>query len=88
MVTRADGLKISDVDGTVVVESEDGSKTFAMDPVGGYMWQCLEEPLAIRDICDRLCEAYTVDREECEQETLAFVAELVDTDLLTIVGSA
>jgi hypothetical protein len=58
-----------------------------LDTVGSHIWEQLTTPMTVRSLCKRLLATYEVSPEVCRQETLAFVADLVNKEMLTIVAA-
>jgi len=50
--------------------------------------ELLATPVTVESLCERLVATYEVSPEVCRQETLAFVADLVGKEMLTIVPAA
>jgi hypothetical protein len=50
-----------------------------------YIWQQLETPHSFGELIDHLCSAYHVDREVCIKDTLDFIIEFVEKDIIQIV---
>ena len=58
-----------------------------IDAVGTRIWNLLDEPKTLSEIVSGLQAAYAVDREQCEQETLAFLAKLADSGFVETIGA-
>ena len=86
VITHASGVVRADLDGTLLVAAHYGGQGHCMDPVGLAIWDNLAEPCSIKSLCERLCDRYDVERKECEREVLAFIAELLDKELVAIAG--
>lgn len=50
-----------------------------------YIWQQLETPLAFGELIDLLCDVYNVDRKLCIKDTLDFIEELVEKDIIQLI---
>jgi len=55
---------------------------FATNCVGASIWDILENPCSIHDICAQLSEIYAIDDVTCMSETLEFIQELLSAGLV------
>lgn len=84
-VRRLDDVLETEIDEeTVMMDIEKGSY-FGLNPTGSKIWTLLAEPVVIGDLCDRLTEEFEVPREQCEQQVVAFLQNLLERGLLQIV---
>jgi hypothetical protein len=63
--------------GELVMLSVGAGRYYGLNSVGARIWELLETPMTVAQICDRLCEEYKVEAQECETEVLRFANELV-----------
>jgi len=73
------------LDDEVVMMSVEKGSYYGLDPVGARIWEILESPKQVSDVVADLLEAYEVEKEVCERETVAFLQSLIDEDLAEIV---
>jgi len=84
-VRRIDNVLDTEIDDqTVMMDIEQGSY-FGLNQTATQIWTLLAEPMVIGDLCDRLTEEFDVPREQCEQQVVAFLANLRDRGLVQIV---
>jgi len=57
---------------------------FGLDPIGGHLWQVLEQGDTLAAACDQIAGKYDVAREVLEADMLALVSQLVEKRLLVI----
>jgi hypothetical protein len=58
---------------------------FGLDAVGNRVWELLETPRSVGDLCSALTGEFVVDAASCQRDVLAFLQQLADADLLDIV---
>lgn len=68
----------------VVVMSIARGQYYELKGVAGDIWQRLERPIAVGDLCDRLSETYEADQAQIETEVLAFLNEMLDEAIVTV----
>jgi hypothetical protein len=55
---------------------------YGLNAVAVRIWELLERPMTIAELCARLCEEFEVDAQTCEAEVLKFVNELIDNGIV------
>jgi len=73
------GTKIEDH--TALLSVSNGAY-YSLDPVASRIWQLIEQPRPVSVVVDQLLAEYAVDRATCEAQTLTFLQQLADADLL------
>ena len=68
---------------TVMLSIEHGMY-YGMDEIGSLIWELLEQPRQVSEICDSLLARFDVERETCENEVLAFLNRLNNQRLLHV----
>jgi Coenzyme PQQ synthesis protein D (PqqD) len=68
--------------GELVMLSIGASRYYGLNSVGARIWELLEMPMTVAQICARLCEEYKVEAPECETEVLKFANELVHNGIV------
>lgn len=68
-------------DEQVMLDIEKG-KYFSLNPVATRIWEMLEEPLELSELCSKLVQEYNVESAQCEQETKEYLAEMVKMGLI------
>ena len=74
----------SDLGGETVILHLDRGMYFGLNEVGSRIWQLVQEPTSIADICAALMAEYEVDAERCERVVLHLVQELTAAGLAEI----
>ncbi|HMN26795.1 MAG TPA: PqqD family protein [Caldilineaceae bacterium] len=57
---------------------------YSLDQVGLFVWNLLQEPHAVADICNAILEEYEVEFERCKQDLFALLTELSAVQLIEI----
>ena len=50
--------------------------------VASRVWELLETPKTIAQLCAQICEEFEVDMQTCEAEVLKFVQVLIDNGIV------
>ena len=81
---RAD-LISADMDGDVVMLDVENGKYFGLNAVGAQIWEAIETPQNVSDVCTAIEQAFEVSRSICETDTLAILKDMHDRDMLHII---
>jgi len=68
-------------DELVMMDIEQG-KYFSLNPVATRIWELLDNPMTLLDICMVLTYEYEVKEERCRQETREYLEEMVRMNLI------
>jgi hypothetical protein len=68
---------------TVMLDIERGTY-FGLQDVGKAIWEALETPTRVDDICSLLMERFEVDEETCRREVSRFMEQLIEHDLIEV----
>jgi len=79
-------LITSEVDGERVMMDMKTGEYFGLDSIGTRIWDLIESPTKIAEIVEILINEFDVSKEQCELDTIDFIRELVDKNLVFIVS--
>jgi Coenzyme PQQ synthesis protein D (PqqD) len=65
-----------------VMMSVAAGRYYGLNAVASRIWELLERPMTIAELCARLCEEFEVDAKTCEAEVVNFVNELIDNGIV------
>jgi Coenzyme PQQ synthesis protein D (PqqD) len=66
----------------VVMMSITAGRYYGLNAVGSRIWELLDTPKTIAQLCGQLCEEFEVDARTCEAEVLKFVQDLLDNGVV------
>ncbi len=72
-------------DYTMLMSIEAG-RYYSLDPVAGRIWQLIEKPARLREVCAALEREFEVTPERCEQDVLDLVEHLAEANLVRTEG--
>lgn len=84
IIKRTNKALASAIDDEVVMFDADAGKYYGLNNVAAAVWNMLEKPLSIGEICDQLTREYDVEKEKCINEVLGFLPELQKRGLIEI----
>jgi len=72
------------IDDEVAILNLDRSLYFGLEGVGVQIWEALEKPRSVGELCDGLLEAFDVSRAQCEEDVIQLVSSLREEGLIEI----
>lgn len=69
------GYTALDAEGAVMLVA---GECYALNLVAMRIWQLLEQPMTVANLCMRICEEFEVDVETCEKAVLNFAVDIVN----------
>jgi len=74
-----------EVDGEAVILDLNSETYFGLNPVGTRIWDLIQEPTRVSDVCQTLLEEYDVEPERCRREVLDLLNDMADEGILEVV---
>jgi hypothetical protein len=71
-------------EGVILVAGE----CYALNSVAVRIWELLEHPMTVRQLCSRICEEFEIDLATCERAILNFAAEIVNDGIVNALETA
>lgn len=88
IICRSDALLSSDIGDDVVMMNIEKGEYYGLEAVAARIWALTEESISVGSLCERLGTEYHVSPEQCQQEVLAFLDELLNHHIVQIVPVA
>lgn len=83
VVVRSARIFSQDLDEDVIMLDMERGDYFATEGVGKFIWDALKESTSIAEVCKQIEAAFSeVDTSTCVRDTLEFLAELAEADLI------
>ena len=71
----------------VVMMSQDQSEYLGLNEVATVIWELVESPCSLSEVCDRLREQFEVSDEQCQAEVITFVKQMNDKGLIEVYSN-
>jgi hypothetical protein len=65
-----------------VMMSIEGGCYYGVNAVGARIWELLETPHTVEQLCARICDEFDVDAQTCEVAVLKFADDLIDNGVV------
>jgi len=69
----------------VAILNLDKAVYFGLEGVGAHIWQSLEQPRSVGEICQSITDEFEVASAECQADVLKFLTQLQEVGLVETV---
>jgi len=83
IVARGIGIMEAEVDGEMVGLHVDSGVCYGFNPTAYRIWQLIEQPTALSQLCATLTTEFAIDKATCEQDVRALLDDLARDGLVT-----
>ena len=87
-LSRPPHLVASEVDGEMVVLNVESGHFFHLNGVGSKVWEALERPMTLPDLCREMAAKFDVDAATCRADVAEFVALMARNGLVSVADRA
>lgn len=84
ILKRKSGLMTANMNGEAVMMDIATGKYYNLGETGGRIWELLDTPLAISALLKKLTAEYDVTLEQCRDDIMPFLHQLVEKGLLIV----
>ena len=67
-----------------ILDMKDGIY-YGLDPVGASIWNLIQQPAILEEVRDRILNEYDVEEDECQEDLLELVGQLVENGLVVVL---
>ncbi len=72
------------VHGEVVILQMSDGVYYSLDAVGARVWDRLQQPTTVRELCQLVLAEYEVEAERCERDLLVLLHDLAEASLIQV----
>lgn len=85
IVLRSDEFMTAPLDGELMMMSLERGSYYGLDPISTKVWEHMAEPIRVADLCTQLVSDFDVTPAQCQADVLAFLSELYEEDMISLV---
>jgi hypothetical protein len=82
LVVRDPDMIAAEMDGDLVMMSIEQGRYYGIGGVGTRVWELLEKPASVDQLCSAVLDEYDVEEDVCRSDIQAYVERLLDMGLL------
>jgi len=75
------------IDGETVILHQDIGKYYGLNEVGTLVWELLEEPRSVEEVCQEVAGVYDVEYGRCRSDVEELLVDLAEKDLVRLDNS-
>jgi hypothetical protein len=83
-ITRNEELLSGEIDNEIVLMNLDSGSYHVINKTGQRIWEILEQPMMVAEICYKISEEYDVAPDNCQEEVLVFLADLKTRHIIEV----
>lgn len=84
LIVRDPDMIAAEMDGDLVMMSIEQGRYYGIGGVGTRVWELLEKPTSVDQLCAAILEEYDVDEDVCRGDIRAYVEKLLGMGLLQL----
>lgn len=84
VVVQDPNLVQTELDEHKMLMSIEAGKFYSLNPWASRIWEILEKPAHIRELCETLVAEYEIASQDCQEEVLQFLRALVERRLVQV----
>ena len=84
LVTRNDEIVAGKVEDKLAAMSIETGKYYMLNTTGGRIWELLEEPRTVAELCASLTAEFKITPEVCHKEVVDFLTRLALREMVVI----
>lgn len=85
LIVSASPEQVSGVlNGETILLSSATNLYYGLDAVGSRVWELIQQPRHMSDICSQLAEEFEVDRSTCERDVRELIGKLAEAGLVQL----
>jgi hypothetical protein len=83
-IVAADDCLSTTIEGESVILHVGSDKYYGFNEVGTYVWESIQRPRTIKEVCQDVTEEYNVEYDQCRADIEDLIRDLVDKNLARI----
>ena len=84
-LSRNPEIIASEIDDEIVMMSIEAGNYYGLNAIGSALWNQLEQQDTIENIINLLVQKFDVDIDQCKNDTLSFIEDMVNKKTLLVV---
>ena len=81
-IKRSDRPLTSSVADELVMFDTEKGKYYGLNDIATEIWNILDEPVTVEELCEALTAEFEVSEEECREDLLTFLPKLLEKGLI------
>ena len=84
IVTRSRSITSAAIGRETAMLNIEKGQYLGLDEIGTCIWEILERPQSVEQVCSLLQERYDVNAETCRQHVITFIEELLEAGVVHV----
>jgi hypothetical protein len=83
-VVVAENALSTTIDGETMILDQDAGVYYGLNEVGTFIWDLLQEPRSVGELCRKVATEYDVEQERCRADVEDLIEDLTENDLVRL----
>ena len=84
IIRRTDSQVSTAMEGETILLQLESGNYFSLNEVGALVWNELEAPRTVQELCDRVCTEYEVDAQLCLRDVMQLIQHLLKEQMVEL----
>lgn len=84
LIRRTDSQVSTAMEGETILLQLESGNYFSLNEVGALVWNELEAPRTVQQLCDRVCSEYEVDAQHCLRDVTQLIEHLLKEQMVEL----
>ncbi|MDD5597009.1 MAG: PqqD family protein [Victivallaceae bacterium] len=82
LICRSDNPLVNKLDGEVIMLDPQKGVYYNLNRVGSFIWDMLEKPATLDDICREILSEFEVEEEICRKDAVEYITRMNEYGLI------
>lgn len=83
MICRNESILFSELEDKLLMMSIDNGEYYSLDSIAARIWELIETPKSIEQLCSILVKEYDVRPDTCEQDVVEFIEKMQSLGIIS-----
>lgn len=88
IISQSKDQVAADMDGEIAMMSIDSGKYHNLNSTGSRIWELVEKPCSVSEMCQKLGTEFDVSPDQCESEVIQYLKDMIDEGLVEIIDES
>ncbi len=84
IISQSEDQVSTEIDGEVVLMGIESGNYYGFDDILSRIWNIIETPILVASLIEQLMQEYEVERNECENDVMSILDELLKDNLISV----
>ncbi|MCH9697117.1 MAG: PqqD family peptide modification chaperone [Gammaproteobacteria bacterium] len=83
MICRNESILFSELEDKLLMMSIDNGEYYSLDSIAARIWELIETPKSVEQLCSILVKEYDVASDTCEEDVVDFIEKMQSLGIIS-----